>query len=53
MRRQARHISLTSEMPHLRILPRPRLCQNLARRNTLQFFRYVSVEPTLASRRRC
>jgi hypothetical protein len=43
---------LTSEMPHLRILPRSRLCQNLARRNALQFLGYVPVVHILAARRR-
>ena len=31
-------------MPHLRVLPRPRLCQNLTRKNTLQVLGYVPVE---------
>jgi hypothetical protein len=42
-------LSLTSEMPHLRILPRPRLCQNLTRRNALQVLGYV---PALTASRR-
>jgi len=42
---------LTSEMPHLRILPRSRLCQNLTRRNALQIFGYVPVEHILTARR--
>jgi len=40
---------LTGEMPHLRIFPRTRLCQDLARRNTPQVFGYVP----LATTRRC
>ena len=42
-------------MPHLRILPRSRLCQNLTRRNALQIFGYVPAERILAitTRRRC
>jgi hypothetical protein len=44
---------LTSEMPHLRILPRSRLCQNLTRSNALQFLGYVPVEHILAASRRC
>jgi hypothetical protein len=47
------HPSLTSEMPHLRILPRSRLCQNLARRNARrQVFGYVPAEHILAAARR-
>jgi hypothetical protein len=44
---------LTSEMPHLGILPRSRLGQNLTRRNALQLFGYVPVEHILSARRRC
>lgn len=46
---------LTSEMPHLRILPRSRLCQKLTRRNALQLLGYVPAERILASTtaRRC
>lgn len=44
---------LTSEMPHLRILPRSRLCQNLTRSNALQIFGYVPAEHILAARRCC
>lgn len=40
-------------MPHLRIFPRARLCQDLARRNTPQVFGYVPVERSLAATRRC
>ena len=47
------YLSLTSEMPHLRILPRSRLCQNLTRRNALQIFGYVSAGHILAARRSC
>jgi hypothetical protein len=43
---------LTGEMPHLRILPRTRLCQNLARRNAPQVFGYVPAERILAPTRR-
>ena len=32
---------LTGKMPHLRIFPRSRLCQNLTRRNSLQVFSYM------------
>jgi hypothetical protein len=39
-------------MPHLRILPRTRLCQNLARRNAPQVFGYVPAERILAATRR-
>lgn len=46
---------LTGEMSHLRILPRTRLCQNLARRDAPQVFGYVPAERILAitTRRRC
>src|SRR6266404_448454 len=32
---------LTSEMPHLRIFPRSRFCQNLTRGNSLQVLSYM------------
>ena len=32
---------LTGEMPHLRIFPRPRLGQDLTRRDSLQVFSYM------------
>jgi hypothetical protein len=38
-------------MPHLRILPCARLCEDLARRNALQAFGYVPAEPILAATR--
>lgn len=37
-------ITLTGEVPHLRVLPRARLCQDLARRNALQALGDVPVE---------
>ena len=43
---------LTGEMSHLRILPRTRLCQNLARRNAPQVFGNVPAERILAATRR-
>lgn len=43
---------LTGEMPHLRILAGPGLCQNLTRRNALQVLGYVPAERILAARRR-
>ena len=45
-------IYLTSEMPHLRVLARPRLCQNLTRRNALQVLGYVPAEHILTARGR-
>ena len=45
-----RHV-LTSEMPHLCVLPRARLRQDLACRNALQAFGHVSVEGILAATR--
>ena len=43
---------LTGEMPHLRVLARPRLCQNLTRRNALQVLGYVPAEHILTARGR-
>src|SRR5712671_4830047 len=47
-----KHNILTSKVPHLCILPRPRLCEYLARRNAPQVFGDVSaLERILAGKR--
>lgn len=48
-REQEKKTEFTGEMSHLRIFPRTRLCQDLARRNVPQVLGYVPAKRILAT----